>query len=115
MKIDNEQYCWHKIAENIEEINCTVDGMAEFVVADKKICLILSKNTLTACAQKCPHAGGIMSKGYIDSVGNIVCPLHGYKFNLQTGRNTTGEGYFLKLFPVEIRANAVFVGILKNK
>ena len=56
-----------------------------------------------------------MSEGYIDSAGNIVCPLHGYKFNLQNGRNITGEGYFLKLFPVEICASVVFVGILKNK
>lgn len=112
---DNKEYSWYKIAKSIEEIKFSPEGTAEFIVADNKICLILSKNSLKACSQKCPHAGGVMSEGYIDSAGNIVCPLHGYKFNLQNGRNITGEGYFLKLFPVEICASVVFVGILKNK
>ena len=111
MKKDNKEYCWHKIAENIEAINFSSEGMAEFEVGDKKICLILSENKLIACTQNCPHAGAKMSEGYLDTGGNIVCSLHGYKFNLHNGRNSSGEGYFLKLFPVEIRSHAVFVGI----
>jgi 3-phenylpropionate/trans-cinnamate dioxygenase ferredoxin subunit len=31
------------------------------------------------------------------------------KFDLKNGRNTSGEGYFLKTFPVEVRENGVFV------
>ena len=111
----NTTYQWHKVANSIEEINFSLNGMAEFVVNEKRLCLIKSGNNLNACFQKCPHAGGIMSKGYIDASGNIVCPLHGYKFSLQNGRNVTGEGYLLKTFPVQIRTGAVFIGIGKNK
>ena len=110
----NKAYQWHKVANNIEEINFSLNGMAEFVVNEKKICLIKSENNLNACFQKCPHAGGIMSNGYIDSVGNIVCPLHGYKFNLQNGQNRSGDEYILKIFPVQIRSDAVFIGIEKK-
>ena len=46
----------------------------------------------------------------MDGVGNIVCPLHRYKFNLETGRNVTGEGYFLKTYPVESRPDGIYVG-----
>ena len=110
----NTTYQWHKVANSIEEINSSLNGMAEFVVNEKRLCLIKSGNNLNACFQKCPHAGGLMSDGYIDAVGNIVCPLHGYKFNLQNGQNRSGEEYILKMFPVQIRSGAVFIGIKKK-
>ena len=111
----DEKYNWHKVADNIKQINFSSNDMAEVIIDDKRLCLFQSKNNLSACFQKCPHAGGIMSNGYVDASGNIVCPLHGYKFSLQNGRNVTGEGYLLKIFPVQIRSGAVFIGIGKNK
>ena len=115
MKNTDEEYQWYKVADSIEEVNFSHTGMTEVIIDDKRLCLIRSKNNLSACFQKCPHAGGIMSDGYLDVSGNIVCPLHGYKFNLQNGRNVTGEGYFLKTFPVQTRSGAVFIGVEKNK
>ena len=70
-----------------------------------------NKDILSACASQCPHAGGQMADGHIDALGNIVCPLHRYKFSLQNGGNVTGEGYFLKTYPVEIREEGIFIGI----
>ena len=110
----NKVFQWHKIANSIDEINFSFNGTAEIVVDEKVLCIIKNGNKLDACSQKCPHAGGIMSNGYVDASGNIVCPLHGYKFSLQNGRNVTGEGYLLKIFPVQIRYGAVFVGIEKK-
>jgi len=109
------KYQWHKIVTYIAEINFPANGLAELTVGNKKICIALHKESLLACAQKCPHAGGHLSGGYIDAAGNIVCPLHRYKFNLENGRNTSGEGYLLKTFPVEIRKEGVFIGFEENK
>jgi nitrite reductase/ring-hydroxylating ferredoxin subunit len=103
-------YKWHKIADNIEEINFSSEGLSSIEVEGKKICIAYKGEMVFACTHKCPHAGGDMSNGYIDALGNIVCPLHRYKFALSTGRNTTGEGYFLKTYPIEIRENGIFVG-----
>ena len=47
----------------------------------KKMCLAKYNDQLFACAAKCPHAGGVMEEGWVDAVGNIVCPLHRYKFS----------------------------------
>ena len=110
----NKKYLWHKVAENIAEIKFSATGLAEIRVANKIFCIVLHQNVVSVCTQKCPHAGGILSDGFIDAAGHIVCPLHRYKFNLQNGRNTSGEGYFLKTFPVEIRKEGVFVGIEEN-
>jgi len=110
----HKNYHWFKIAESITELNFDSNGLLEKEVNGKRICFAIFKNKLSACAQKCPHAGGLMAKGFIDAAGNIVCPLHRYKFNLQTGQNISGEGYFLKTFVAEIREDGVFVGFLGN-
>src|SRR6478672_12378682 len=94
---------WHKIADSKEELPFSPEGLAEISVADKKVCISLHKDQLGACAARCPHAGGSLAQGYIDSLGNIVCPLHRYRFSIQNGRNTSGEGYFLKIYPLETR------------
>lgn len=102
---------WYKIAESREEIEFSPNGMAELEVSGKKICLGLHRDTLFACTQKCPHAGGILADGYLDASGNLVCPLHRYRFDPRNGRNVSGEGYFLKTFPVESREDGIFIGI----
>ena len=110
----DKKYKWHKVADSPDELNFSASGITEITIGNKTICIALINNTLSACAQKCPHAGGKLSEGFIDAAGNIVCPLHRYKFNLQNGRNTSGEGYYLKIFPVEVRDNGVFIGLEEN-
>ena len=105
-----KKYVWHKLADSVEEIAFSLNNMAEVTVAGKTLCLALYKEQVFASSSKCPHAGGSLSQGYLDAMGNIVCPLHRYKFSLQNGRNISGEGYYLKTFPVEIRHSGVFVG-----
>jgi nitrite reductase/ring-hydroxylating ferredoxin subunit len=105
------KYTWHKLAESIESIRFSAEGIAPVQLEDKKICIILFKGQLFGCNAICPHAGGDLSAGYVDVSGNIVCPVHRYRFDLKNGRNSSGEGYFLKTYPVEKRENGIFVGI----
>ena len=113
--MDNQkEYTWHKLAESLEELQFMDTGLAELEINGKKICLGQHKDQLYACTAKCPHAGGNMAEGYIDALGNIVCPVHRYKYNLENGRNTSGEGYYLKRYPVEIRPDGVFIGFATN-
>jgi len=109
-----KKYTWHKIAASLEEIFFSSGGLAQVEVSGKTICIAVKDAQLSACTAKCPHAGGLLADGYLDPLGNIVCPLHRYKFNLKNGRNTSGEGYFLKVFPVEMREDGVFVGVQQN-
>lgn len=102
---------WYKVAESITELNFAENGLAEIEVKGKKLCIGKHNDSLFACTQKCPHAGGILVDGYIDGFGNLVCPLHRYKFNPANGRNVSGEGYYLKTFNIEIREDGVFICI----
>lgn len=101
---------WHKIADDIKDLIFNSKNLVEVTVGNKRICIAqLNNQNIRAFAATCPHAGARMVEGYLDALGNIVCPLHRYKFDLKNGRNTSGEGYFLKTFPVEVRQNGVFV------
>lgn len=102
---------WYKIAEHINELDFGDNGIAVAELDGKKICVARFREFLFAFAYKCPHAGGILAQGYIDALGNVVCPLHRYKYDMKNGRNTSGEGYYLKHWPVEIREDGVFAGV----
>ena len=105
-----KKYNWYKVAESEAELAFADNNIAVVAIKEKKICIGKHNNELFAFAYGCPHAGGILAEGYIDALGNIVCPIHRYKFNLQNGRNTSGEGYHLKHWPVEKRADGIYVG-----
>ena len=105
---------WIKIAASINEISFGANKLAQVTAEGKNICIAFWKEELFAFAPKCPHAGGLFSLGFIDVLGNVVCPLHRYKFCMKTGRNVTGEGYFLKRWPVLVNNEGVFVGFDKK-
>ena len=102
---------WHKIADNITEINFKANGLAEIEINGKTICLAKNHDQLFACTQKCPHAGALLADGHLDAFGNLVCPLNKYKFSLKNGRNISGEGYYLKTYAIEEREDGVFICI----
>lgn len=102
---------WVKVAESLEEIPFGANGLAEILAGDKRVCIGRYKEAVFAFAAKCPHASGSFAAGFIDPLGNVVCPLHRYKFCLKNGRNVSGEGYSLKHWPVEVREDGVYVGL----
>jgi 3-phenylpropionate/trans-cinnamate dioxygenase ferredoxin subunit len=109
-----EKYRWVKVAESVTEIPFGDNGLAEMDADGKTVCLGRFGNELFAFAPKCPHASGAFLHGFIDGQGNVVCPLHRYKFCMKNGRNVSGEGYYLKHWPVEVGEEGVFVGLEKG-
>jgi nitrite reductase/ring-hydroxylating ferredoxin subunit len=106
----HKKYKWHKLIDNEALLQWQANNMCIVEVNNKTITIAKHNNQLFAFAHKCPHAGGIMADGFIDALGNVACPLHRYKFSLQNGRNVTGEGYFLKIYQVEIKEDGVYIG-----
>ena len=105
---------WIKIAESPEELSFAANHIALVETEERTICIARHGEQLYAFTPKCPHASGPLSEGWIDAVGNLVCPLHRYKFSLKNGRNSSGEGYFLKNWPVRVDDSGVYVGFEKK-
>lgn len=106
-----KKYILHKVAASLHEIDFATNNIAVVELNGKKICLGKFNDRLFAFAYKCPHAGGMLADGFIDVLGQVVCPVHRYKYSLQNGLNTTGEGYYLKHWPVENKEDGIYVGI----
>lgn len=108
--MNGKKYTWIKIADHIDELHFAKNNIAVTEANGKKICIAKFKEAFFAFAYKCPHAGGILADGFIDALGNVVCPLHRYKYAIKNGSNVSGEGYYLKHWPVELKEDGVFVG-----
>lgn len=106
-----KKFKWYKIADGLSDIAFGPNNLTEVSAGNQIICISKTSKGLQACIGKCPHAGGILSEGFIDKEENLVCPLHHYKFNLINGRNISGEGYYLKTYPLETRDDGIFIGI----
>jgi nitrite reductase/ring-hydroxylating ferredoxin subunit len=102
---------WIKIANKPGEIIFPENNIAKITVKEKAICVIQKDGGLKACVSKCPHAGGDLSDGYLDKRNHIVCPFHCFRFNLDSGRDNNGQGYFLKIFPIKIEKDGIFVAL----
>lgn len=99
------------MADSPGDLQFPANNIIEIEVAGRAFCIIRKGNVLLCCPAKCPHAGGLFADGHLDGAGNIVCPAHGYKFDMANGRNISGEGYHLKTYPVEIREDGIYIGI----
>jgi nitrite reductase/ring-hydroxylating ferredoxin subunit len=111
----DDRFNWTKIAESEAEIHFGSNNIAEVMAGERRICIGKFENQLFAFSNKCPHASGLFVDGYIDAVGNVVCPIHRYKFCMRNGRNITGEGYFLKHWAVQLKEDGLYVAVEKNK
>lgn len=105
---------WIKVANHPAALPFGPNNITEVVADGKLICIGQWDGGLFAFASKCPHASGSFSQGFIDALGNVVCPLHRYKFCMKNGRNVSGEGYYLKHWPIDIREDGVYVGLQKT-
>ena len=107
----DKQRSWIKVADSVEEIDFGPNQLAETRADDKTICIGRHEGQLFAFAHKCPHASGFLVEGFIDALGNVVSPLRRYKYSMKNGRNVSGEGYYLRNWPVEVREDGVYVGL----
>ena len=106
-------YDWHK-ADGVTIQSLQENKLTEMLIAEKRIGLLKRNNVVYAFTAACPHAGANLCNGWLDPLGRIVCPDHKYRFDPANGRNTTGEGYKLFTYPVEIKGDDIFVGLPSN-
>ena len=74
------------------------EGAAKLVrVNNEEIAVFKHQGQLCAMQNACPHEGGQLSAGWIEE-GAVVCPLHGYKFDLTSGACATDAKLKAKIF-----------------
>jgi nitrite reductase/ring-hydroxylating ferredoxin subunit len=101
---------WIKVAEYMP-VN---EAFIHKVKAGKQnICLVTFEGKNYAVSAKCPHAGGELAGGWCKK-GQLICPIHRYEYDLETGRGAKGQGDYIDVFPVEVRADGIYVQVKKR-
>jgi ferredoxin-nitrite reductase len=64
--------------------------------------------TVCAIANQCPHAGASLAEGLVEG-DEVLCPLHGHRFNLKTGACSTDPSLRVKTHGVVPHADGFTV------
>jgi len=81
------------------------------ILRGKRICLVREENQLRAVEDSCSHNGESLSKGAVNYLGEIICPWHGYRFNLKTGRECSERSRDLVIYPIKEEPDGIFIGV----
>lgn len=70
-------------------------------LGNREIAIVRIGERIYGFATFCPHRGASLIQGTIHS-GEIICPLHHYRFELQSGRSKAGDCSDLETFPCRL-------------
>lgn len=104
---------WIKIFSNeVEARQRLASGKPQLLILQgKRICLSMYRDKFFAVQDACPHNGESLSKGQINYLGEIICPWHNYRFNLQSGKACDSDCRDLITYAVKKDETGFFVGI----
>jgi nitrite reductase/ring-hydroxylating ferredoxin subunit len=78
--------------------------------AGLRVAVFRTGGGVVALSGRCPHANGPLGLGWIEE-GEVVCPLHQWRFRLADGRCTTVRGNSVHRFRCEVRGEEVWVEV----
>ena len=79
-------------------------------VGSREIAIFNLGDRFLAIENLCPHKGGPLAEGIVSGAA-VVCPLHAWKFSLETGKgvNPTSESSCVRTFPTRVERGVVLV------
>ena len=81
------------------------------IVGGQRICLVLHEGKFFAVQDKCTHSCASLSKGRINYRGEIICPFHGFRFDLNGGMACDSQSRDLTTYPIKSDDNGFFIGL----
>ncbi len=98
---------WHKAVDagDLDEGEVTTCP-----VGLKTVALTRLDGRYGAIDNRCPHQGGPLGQGTLEN-DKIRCPWHGFDFDPFTGEAAGGPDFNVRTYPVDVRADGVYVGV----
>lgn len=96
---------WHAL---ISETEFPAEGKLSTKVGGWHVLLGKTDEGLRAVNDRCTHQAALLSTGRIRR-GAVMCPLHGARFEMDTGRCLGGAYKDLRTFPVRVTAGMIEV------
>jgi nitrite reductase/ring-hydroxylating ferredoxin subunit len=85
-----------------------------FIIHNTEIAVFKVDGNIYSLSNICPHQhSALIYDGFIEK-GCVVCPAHGWMFDLQTGKTQTG-GRGIDSFETKVIDNQVYVKIIQQE
>jgi nitrite reductase/ring-hydroxylating ferredoxin subunit len=78
-------------------------------VAGKQIALFNVGGKFYAIDSACKHRGGPLGEGEVDG-STVICPWHGWEYDVTTGANLDDASVKLGCYPVKVENADVMIG-----
>jgi nitrite reductase (NADH) small subunit len=82
----------------------------EYQLDGKNIALANVAGNLFAINNVCLHRGGPLGEGELEGQ-IVVCPWHGWKYDVTSGKLTTNPAVGVQCYAVEVRGDDIFVDV----
>ncbi len=103
---------WVKISDDsINSLNALPPKkLIRTYIKGKEICLGKISSGYFAVQNHCPHAGAELNFGRLEDE-RIICPFHQYSFDPISGRSLPHQGEALKVYPLDLREDGLYIQI----
>lgn len=98
---------------------CSFDDLQEgkgkrFIIDDVDVALFKIDSKVYALTNICPHQQtALIYEGFLEN-NCIVCPSHGWKFDIKTGKKPSGSNG-LETYKVELVGDDIYVKVTQKK
>jgi nitrite reductase (NADH) small subunit len=81
-----------------------------FSAGTREVCVARVNGELLALDNECPHRGGPLGGGVVEGT-KVVCPWHGWAFDLRTGQSDFNPAAKMTAYAIKIEGDGVYVEI----
>ncbi len=77
-------------------------------LGERMVAVFRRGDEVFALGDSCPHMGASLSEGYLDAT-SVVCPWHGWAFNLHDGSSPFDDEALVEVYRVTVEEGIVYV------
>jgi nitrite reductase/ring-hydroxylating ferredoxin subunit len=77
-------------------------------LGERTVAVFRRGDRVFALGDSCPHMGASLSDGYLDAT-SVVCPWHGWAFDLQDGSSPFDAEALVEVYRVTVEEGIVYV------
>jgi len=102
-----------KIFSSLSEANqaLPINSPRKLLLNNQPFLIVRTQEGIIVTDNLCPHNKASLSDGRINDFNEIVCPLHEYRFDLHTGRESSQRCNDMQTFKILIDEGGVFLFI----
>ena len=102
-----------KIFSSLAEANqaLPINSPRKLLLNNESFFIVRTDKGIFVSYNLCPHNKASLSDGMINDFNEIICPLHEYRFDLHTGRESSQRCKDMQTFKILIEEGGVFLFI----